>query len=249
MPPRISPNRGVHRRGRPSRGEHRGGANRGSQFGGPSSINTGAATPPQTQESTPDVNILSLSQSIPSQIQIPEPVDSPQTNHPTAFRGQPSRNRNRGRGAGRGGVPGSPLSTAISPVVTAPITTETSISATQIPISTQVNPPSTFRGQMAAGNRGRGRGRGAGRGSAPGTPSSVETTTATPITDETVSTASFPHRGQSFRGRGGFRGSARGSPSGSPSPFRGHASRRGGGGGFVAGPSDTTGSPSGIPGK
>lgn len=239
MPPRISPDRGVPKRGHSSRGGHPGGASRGSQFGGSSSIDTGAATPHETP-------------------------DSNQTNHPTAFRGQPSGRRGRGgRGAGRGGVPGSPSSTgtAIRPVVTAPIAAETttaSISQSTATISTHSNPqaPSpSSRGQFSPGNRGRGRGRGTSRGGAPGTPSSMETTPATPITGETASSTSFPHsatRGQSFRGRGGYRGSARGSPFDSPSPFRGHSYRGGIGGGFVAGasgPSHTTGSQSGIPGK
>lgn len=147
------------------------------------------------------------------------PSQNPQSPAHPSARGHPYGNR--GRGAGRGDVPD--------------------------------------RGQFAARNRGRGRG----RGGAPGTPSGIETTPATPTTStsETASnTASFPPdpqsaiRGQSFRGRGGHRGAARGNPSDfSSSAFRGRPYRggRGGqGGGFVSGfSSDTTGTPSGIPGK
>lgn len=235
MPPRISPDRGVPRRG------HRGGANRGSQFGGPSSINTGAATPPETTESISHVN------------------------NPSATGGRPSGNRGRGRGRGRGSSHGD---AAASPSVTVPVidaTSETpsvtspnpsqSIPSAQIPAPIATNHPTAVRGQPS-GNRGRGRGRGASRGGTPGTPSGVETTPATPITSETPpSFSQNPHsavRGQPFRGRGGYRGGARGSPIDSPNPVRGRSFRggRGGmGGGFVAGPSDTTGSPAGIPGK
>jgi eukaryotic translation initiation factor 2C len=210
MPPRISPNRGVPRRGHTSRGGHPGGGSRGSQLGGSSSIDTAPATPSDTPGSP------SSAATTTETLQIPAPIT---TNHPTA-RGQPSGNR--GRGAGRGDAPD--------------------------------------RGQLAARNRGRGRGRGrdASRGGTPGPPSDLETTSGTPITtgstSDTPSIASFPQdqsaiRGQSFRGRGGYRGSTRGNFFDSPSPFRGRSSRggRGGGGGFVAGPSDTTGSPSGIP--
>ena len=212
MPPRISPDRGVSRRGRPSRGDYPGGASRGSQLGGPSSDNAATPTDSEIPESIPHVNI---------------PQSTPQTNHPTAFRGpRPSGNRSRGqtRGAGRGGVPGNPSSTVISPAVTA---TETD------------DPPSAFRGQPAPGNRGRGRGRGASRGGAPGTPSSMETTPATTlITGRNVpgnpsnivispavtatETVNLPSafRGQPApgnRGRGRGRGASRGGAPGTPS--------------------------------
>jgi hypothetical protein len=214
MPPRISSNRGVPRRGHSSRGDHPGGANRGSRLGGPSSINIATPLDASDSPSTPFIDDVTNNETIPSQIpaQVPAPIA---TNHPTAFRGQPSGNR--GRGAGRGDAPD--------------------------------------RGQLAARNRGRGRGRGAGRGGAPDTSSGLETTPAASISGESASSPLDPHgatRGQPFRGRGGFRGnpSARGGSFDSQGPFRGRSSRgRGGaGGGFIAGSSDTTGSPSGIPG-
>ena len=193
-------------------------------------------------------------------------------------RGPSSRGGHPGGGS-RGSRLGGPSSTAEATPPASPSTATTTFIDTietptpHIPAPTGSNHPTPFRGQpssnrgrgagrgdvpdrgqFAARNRGRGRGRGdASRGGAPGTPSGVETTPATSITTEIVSTASFPQdphsaiRGQSFRGRG-YRGSARGTPG----PFRGSAPRggRGGvfGGGFV-GSSDTTGSPSGIPGK
>jgi hypothetical protein len=191
-------------------------------------------------------------------------------------RGRPSHGDNPGgerRGSQLGGpssnntpsdAPGSPQSAATTHVTN--IETPSQIPA---PIA---NHP-TARGQPF-GNRGRGagrgdpdrgqfsgrnRGRGRGRGGAPSTPSGVETTPTSPITGETASTASFSQdhqsafRGHSYRGRGGYRGTPRGNPFDSQSSaFRGRSSRggRGGvGGGFVASSSDTTGSPSGIPGK
>jgi hypothetical protein len=252
MPPRISSDRGVPRRGRPSRGDHPGGGSRGSRLGGPSSINTGAAIPNEISDS----------------------------NIPSAIGGRPSGNhgRGRGRGSSHGDAPGSPPSTATTPVIEATTTTASitslsqSISSAQIPApvttshptafrgqpsgnrgrggvpdshSSTSTPPSTLRGQV--GNRGRGRGRGASRGGAHGAPSGFET--ATPITGETAPLSAI--RGQPSRGHasGGYRGShgARGSPFGSPSSFRGYSSRGGGGG--AGRPSDITGSPSGVPGK
>ena len=172
-------------------------------------------------------------------------------------RGRPSRGDHRG-GANRGSQFGGPSSINTDAAATPSETPESISSATggrpsanRVPIAT--NNSTASRGQPP-GNRGRGRGRGASRGAAPGTPSGVETTPVTPTASET----GFPQnpqsatRGQPFRGRGGYRGSARGSPFDSPSSVRGRSPRGGRGGvagGFVAGSSDTTGLPTGIPGK
>jgi hypothetical protein len=151
MPPRVSSNRGGPRRGRnTSHGGHPGDGSRGSQLGGPSSIDTtsAAATP----------------------LEIP---DTPHINIPSAIGGRPSGNRGRGRGRGRGSshadAPRSPplasATTTSIQVIDAETATTTipSISQSipsQIPfqISAAIaNDPTVFRGQP--GNRGRGAGR------------------------------------------------------------------------------------------
>jgi hypothetical protein len=175
MPPRISPHRGVPGRGRnTSRGGHPGGANRGSQLGGPSSIETNSAATP------------------------PEISDIPHVNIPSAIGGRPSGNHGRGRGRGRGrgsshAVPASPplASNTSVQVIDAETTTITSPSIyqsipTQIPASI-ANDPAVFRGQPS-GNHGRIRGRG--RGSSHAVPPLASNTSVQVIDAETATITS-----------------------------------------------------------
>ena len=228
MPPRISSNRGAPRRGRyTSRGGHPGGESRGSQLGGPSSIDTSA---------TPEIS------------------DTPHVDIPSAIGGFGGGNHVRGRGRGRGrgsshaDAPGSPplasattttiqvidpeTATITSPNISQSIPSGPSQIPAQIP-GPIANDPTIFRGQPS-GNRGRGAGRRGVRDRHPSTAISPVVTASiseassiasvsqssaaqipqvnTPITPPSTFSGQGRNRGRG-RGRGASRGGGPGAPS------------------------------------
>ena len=156
MPPRISPNRGVPRRGHSSRGDHPGGASRGSRLGGPSSNTPSDAPGSPSSAATPD------SETAQNIAQIPAHPSSRGHNRgrgggrgDAPDRGQMVTARNRGRGRGRGGTPSTP------PGIEIPASPITGTGETASTASFPRDPQSAIRGQSF---RGRGGYRGTPRG-------------------------------------------------------------------------------------